>query len=83
MAWVLLGTDGCHLCDDAQRVILSLHGQLPVDVFVQDIIDNEQWLQRFAEKIPVLLDEESGAYLSWPFDAMSVLRWYQQLNAEK
>lgn len=83
MAWLLLGTEGCHLCGDARQVLVSLAGYIRVDVFEQDIVEHSEWLEQFAQRIPVLLDEASGESLDWPFNAEDVMAWQQQLLAKK
>lgn len=62
---VLYGTDGCHLCHDAQRLLQGL-GIGWSDV---DIVDDDTLLQRYGTRIPVLRQGASGAELDWPFDA--------------
>ncbi|GGY31689.1 glutaredoxin family protein [Bacterioplanes sanyensis] len=78
---VLLGTQGCHLCDEAREVILSLAGKIPHDVFEQDIAEKESLVDAFGTRIPVLMEENSGQCLDWPFNAEDVWRWLQQLPA--
>ena len=67
--FVLYGTDGCHLCEDAEYLVL----QTGVQFKQVDIIDDETAQQRYATRIPVLLNRQSGTELGWPFDA-SMLR---------
>lgn len=64
--FVLYGTDGCHLCSDAEFLVL----QAGVKFEQVDIIDDETAQQRYAIRIPVLLHRQSGAELGWPFDAL-------------
>lgn len=90
MAIVLLSTQACHLCELAQvelqrafstSAIQSLSQQYSFDVFLQDIIDQPQWLEMFAEKIPVLLDESSTLTLEWPFSSEDVVNWLEKVSA--
>lgn len=63
----LFSTLGCHLCDEAEAVLQPLLGVLPLQIEWVDIIENEGWLQRYAVHIPVLLRQDTGAELYWPF----------------
>jgi Glutaredoxin and related proteins len=62
--FVLYGTEGCHLCDDAERLLL----QASVHFDAVDIINDQSVQQRYAVRIPVLMHRQSGSELGWPFD---------------
>ena len=62
--FVLYGTEGCHLCEDAEHLLL----QAGVGFDAVDIINDESAQQRYAVRIPVLLHRQSEAELGWPFD---------------
>lgn len=88
MAILLLSTEACHLCELAQQVLGQVFSQPQMqalaqekgfDIYLQDIIDQPQWLALYAEKIPVLLDEDSGMILEWPFDAAKSAAWFEKL----
>lgn len=67
----LLGTLGCHLCEYAEAVLMPFveHGLL---VELVDIVEHDDCLERYALLIPVLKRTDTGAELSWPFDAPQV-----------
>jgi glutaredoxin len=65
---ILFGTEGCHLCEDAEALLL----QAGLSFETRDIIDDEQAQQRYAVRIPVLLNSETGKELGWPFDAQQL-----------
>lgn len=72
---ILFGTQGCHLCDDAEQLIQ----QSGLSYDYRDIIDDHDLMERFAIKIPVLAlphDVDYVAPLCWPFDQASLLHWY-------
>lgn len=71
----LFGTLGCHLCEEAEAVLQPLVVQGLV-VELLDIIDSEEWLQRYALTIPVLRRVDTGQEISWPFDENDVLRLF-------
>lgn len=62
--FILFGTDGCHLCDDAELLLR----QAGLEFAKQDIIADEQAQLRYGIRIPVLLQCGSGRELDWPFD---------------
>lgn len=68
---VLYSTTGCHLCEQAQQLIVSVLGNPVTEV---DIADNEQLMADYAEHIPVLHRLGSGAEIRWPFVAEDIRR---------
>ncbi|MBA1275182.1 glutaredoxin family protein [Stutzerimonas azotifigens] len=68
----LFGTLGCHLCEQAEAILLPLveHGLM---VELLDIAEQEQWMDDYALRIPVLRRVDSGAELDWPFEAEQVV----------
>lgn len=76
MQLILLGTQGCHLCEEAEAQLAPLG--LAYDYV--DIMDDEKLLERFEIHIPVILKRtmDSEEILSWPFDTQSIRIW---LNA--
>lgn len=67
----LLGTLGCHLCEYAEAELMPFieHGLL---VELVDIVERDDWLDRYALLIPVLRRTDTGAELHWPFSASQV-----------
>ncbi|MFT4028286.1 MAG: glutaredoxin family protein [Protaetiibacter sp.] len=51
----LLGKPGCHLCDEARRIVLEVAGERGLELEELSILDDEALLARYAEDIPVLL----------------------------
>lgn len=58
----LIGKPGCHLCDDARDVIVSVMGKVgqephaPEMVFEErSILDDADLMEQYVEEIPVLL----------------------------
>lgn len=73
---ILYGTEGCHLCDLAQKVITKVglfeHVKL---IDIAEGPESEQLINLYGEKIPVLLDTATHDVLCWPFDEMGLLTW--------
>jgi len=61
--FILYGTDGCHLCEEAVLLLQVAN----IEFTEQDIVDDEQAMQQYAVRIPVLLHQASGTELGWPF----------------
>ena len=74
----LMTTEGCHLCDEAILVLQSGLRVGEAEVDVVDIVYDEALMARYAERIPVLVDRESGAELAWPFDGHALRRFLSE-----
>lgn len=64
-ALVLYGTFCCHLCEQAE-VILQEMGITAEHI---DIAEDDELLERYGIRIPVLRRADNGAEIGWPFDA--------------
>jgi hypothetical protein len=62
--FILYGTEGCHLCEDAEQVLLEAGIQFQS----QDIMSDPTWQEKFGLLIPVLWHTASQQQLNWPFD---------------
>ncbi|HAW91334.1 MULTISPECIES: glutaredoxin family protein [unclassified Arsukibacterium] len=71
--YTLYSTWGCHLCQQAETLLVAAE----LDFQVIDIIDDEQLLQQFRVHIPVLAAGDKLLY--WPFDAESIASWLQSV----
>lgn len=66
--YLLMGTSGCHLCDQAAEIIVATMNPQIHQVEEVDIAFEDGLMNKYAIRIPVLVDEQSGAELGWPFD---------------
>lgn len=76
----LLGTQGCHLCDDAEQVLVSCLDLSQVQIELVDIAESDDLMQAYATRIPVLRHVPSNADLGWPFQADKVQDFIAQLE---
>ena len=76
--YVLFGTAGCHLCEDASQLL----NDAGIAFSHCDIIDDPGWLQTYAVRIPVLWHGPSRRELNWPFDA-EMLSGFLDSNAQE
>ncbi|TBU99804.1 glutaredoxin family protein [Stutzerimonas kirkiae] len=68
----LFGTPGCHLCEQAEAVLMPLAAQ-GLSIELVDIAESEQWVEAYGLRIPLLRRPDTGAELGWPFDLQQVL----------
>jgi len=71
---VLLGTEGCHLCEQAEELVLLVIAKCSTELALNkiDIVDEAQYLAAYELIIPVLCHVESGQELHWPFTEKQV-----------
>jgi hypothetical protein len=81
MRLLLLGTSGCHLCEEAETLIRAcLKERFAQWIEPVDIAGQEQWQPRYALRIPVLYHPGTGQELGWPFDQTHVEKFIGELN---
>ena len=66
--FILYHTLGCHLCEDAEALLLPLQSMLNIRVDKVDIADDDALVERYGVSIPVLYDAVTKLELGWPFD---------------
>lgn len=71
-AWVLIGTDGCHLCDKAWGILQTAQTSRPFALYQLDLADShdERLIDVLGDKIPVLLTPHR--LLCYPFGLLDV-----------
>ena len=71
MSLILYGTEGCHLCDEAELLIRQVltEGQT---LSLVDIVDDDDLYERYQFTIPVLKNSSTGAIINWPFTTKDV-----------
>jgi hypothetical protein len=68
----LFHTSHCHLCEQAESLLVSCLDPASADVWAVDIADRDDLLERYGVRIPVLRRESDGKELDWPFDAQAL-----------
>ncbi len=72
----LFGTEGCHLCEDAEAVLMPfVAAGLLVELV--DIAESEAMVEAYGLRIPVLRRLEDGEELGWPFDGVALRAFLQ------
>lgn len=64
---ILYSTLGCHLCEDAKTLSWPVLQHFGYRIREIDIADNEQLMERYGVRIPVVRREDNTAELGWPF----------------
>jgi hypothetical protein len=66
---LLYGTEACHLCDVAERLLAAVVSDSPVDWHYRkvDISESDALFERYGWVIPVVAAPD-GRELRWPFD---------------
>ena len=67
-------TEGCHLCEEAEVLLQQLLARYPnqLQVEVIDIVESEELIQQYGERIPILKIAGDNSDLGWPFDFTSM-----------
>jgi glutaredoxin len=64
----LYGTTCCHLCEEAEAILR----EVGIEADYVDIADDDELLEKYGIRIPVLKRVDTGAELGWPFDASAI-----------
>lgn len=68
----LYTTEGCHLCEEAEALLLERRQVQPMLAWeAVDIANDDTLFERYGWSIPVLRRADGGE-LSWPFDARAL-----------
>jgi glutaredoxin len=66
MELILYTTEGCHLCEDAHELLLSIADRHPLHLQLQEIGDDDELVARYGIRIPVVRFTDNTE-LGWPF----------------
>lgn len=71
---LLYGTEGCHLCEDAARMVHDALSEYEITVQEVDIVDDNALLNRYGQRIPVIKRVGGLEEVCWPFDHADLVR---------
>ncbi len=60
-------TQGCHLCEQAEALLVTLINERQVVVEAIDIAESEELVEQYGLRIPVVQAVASKQELGWPF----------------
>jgi hypothetical protein len=69
----LYGTQGCHLCDEAEFLLQKATAARRIEWRYVDIALDDELVSLYGERIPVLIAPD-GRELGWPFSLLDILR---------
>jgi hypothetical protein len=72
MHLLLLGTAGCHLCEQAEDILRECLPDYQQMVETVDIAEQQHWQEHYAIRIPVLYHPATKKELAWPFEQADV-----------
>lgn len=72
----LYSTDGCHLCEDAKTICASLN----IQPELVDIVEDDQLVEAYGDKIPVIMVEGAEQALFWPFGEFELTQYLSYFN---
>ncbi len=81
LSFLMYSTDGCHLCDVAEQLLIEVLDCTKHQVDVVDIAFDDQLLEKYGATIPVLIDEASQEALYWPFDQEQLEQFVDRVSA--
>ena len=64
----LYGTSFCHLCEEAEAILR----EIGIEADYIDIANDDELLEKYGIRIPVLKRVDTDTELGWPFDALAV-----------
>lgn len=70
---VLYSTSHCHLCEQAETLLISLKDQIEISWQLTEISDNDDLIEKYGIKIPVLKRTDNQLELHWPFSKEDIL----------
>lgn len=68
----LYGTQGCHLCDQAEALLLQAAAARALKWRYVDVALDDALMEKYGLRIPVLLTPQ-GRELGWPFSLLDIL----------
>ncbi|MBL4744631.1 MAG: glutaredoxin family protein [Cycloclasticus sp.] len=74
-------TDGCHLCDDAQKLLKQLLVDYPqcYQIEIIDIVESASLVEQYGTRIPVVADANRAHDLGWQFDYPTLISFAEGL----
>lgn len=68
----LYSTSHCHLCEQAESLLVTLSNQYDISWMLVEITDNAELLESYEIKIPVLKRLSDQSEIVWPFTIVDV-----------
>jgi len=72
----LYSTEVCHLCEEAEALLNQIALPAKLQIEKRDIIDKDEWLEKYRISIPVLA--LNGKELYWPFNKIQIEQFLEE-----
>lgn len=70
---ILYSTAGCHLCEKAENMVISLLKPGVHTLDIVDIADSDELMATYGLRIPVLYRRDTREEIGWPFAPEDIL----------
>jgi hypothetical protein len=71
--FILYTTSHCHLCEQAEALLLEL--EHPLDWLAVEIAADDTLMERYGKSIPVVKHCDNGSELNWPFNRLDLIEF--------
>lgn len=68
----LYSTSHCHLCEQAESLLVTLSNQYDISWMLVEITDNAELLESYEIRIPVLKRLSDQSEIVWPFTIVDI-----------
>lgn len=69
---ILYSTSHCHLCEEAEALLTSLTKQYDINWVPIEITNDDNLVEKYGTKIPVIKRVDNHSEISWPFSAKEI-----------
>lgn len=68
----LYSTSHCHLCEQAEALLVNLSEIYDINWQVIEISENNELLENYGQRIPVIKRLNNNIEINWPFTAAEI-----------
>ena len=70
---VLYTTSHCHLCEQALTLLINLKQQYAISWLTKEISEDDDLIEKYGIRIPVIQRIDNQSELNWPFSAEDIV----------
>ncbi|HEY9276734.1 MAG TPA: glutaredoxin family protein [Methylotenera sp.] len=70
---VLYTTSHCHLCEQALTLLINLKQQYAINWLTKEISEDDDLIEKYGIRIPVIQRVDNQSELNWPFSAEDIV----------
>ena len=74
----LYTTSGCHLCEEAEKLLKKLQASERIQWQPVEISDSDELIDRYGVRIPVVKEQGSEQEIGWPFSLEELRCWVRK-----